>query len=58
MNPTIHEEKEHKCRLEDSYYFPENQRRNPDDDYVCEHEKEILEKWHQKNLRDEWEHIK
>jgi hypothetical protein len=58
MNPTMNDEKECKCRLEDSFSLPENQRKYPDDDYAFEHEKEILEKWHRKNRSEEWKRIK
>jgi hypothetical protein len=58
MNPTIHEEKKCRCRFEDSFSLPENQRKYPDDDYAIEHEREALEKWHRKNLSEEWENIK
>jgi hypothetical protein len=59
MNPNMHEEQDCRClRLEDSFSLPENQRKSPDDDYVDEHEKEVLEKWHLKNLKEEWENIK
>jgi hypothetical protein len=53
MTPTIHDEKEQKSRLEDSFSFPENQRKYPDDSYAFEHEKEVIEKWHRKNISKE-----
>lgn len=57
MNPTIHDEKEQRSRLEDSFSIPENQRKYPDDPYVLEHEKEAIEKWHRRNDREEWEKL-
>jgi hypothetical protein len=57
MNSTIHDEKERRCRLEDSFSFPENQRKYPDDSYVLEHEKEVIERWHLKNAKEEWDRI-
>jgi hypothetical protein len=57
MNPTMHEEKDCRCRLEDSFSIPENQRKYPDDDYAFEHEKEVIEKWHRRNDREEWEKL-
>jgi hypothetical protein len=51
MNPTLFEEKSPKssCRLEDSFSLPENQRKNPEDPFMLEHEKEVVSKWHEKN---------
>ena len=39
-------------RLEDSYWFPENQKRGYDEDFCREHEKEQIEKQHLKNLSE------
>jgi hypothetical protein len=49
MNPTTCDKSKARCRFEDSFSLPENQRINPDDPYAFEHEKKVLEKWHQKN---------
>jgi hypothetical protein len=55
MNPNITDEKESKgrSRFEDSFSLPENQRHCPDDPYVMEHEKEVMEKWHRKMERED-----
>lgn len=57
MNPTTSDERKARCRFEDSYSLQENQRKNPDDFYAVEHEKEVLEKWHLKNNYDALEKI-
>jgi hypothetical protein len=49
MNTSEYCEKTGRCRFEDSFSLPENQRRNPEDSFVMEREKALLEKWHQKN---------
>jgi hypothetical protein len=48
MNPTKCDESKARCRFEDSFSLQENQRKNPDDPYALEHEKEVLVKWHRK----------
>jgi hypothetical protein len=53
MNPTMHDEKEQRCRLEDSFSLPENQRKYPDDPYAFEHEKEVIAKWHRRYEMEE-----
>jgi hypothetical protein len=58
MNPTIHDEKKQRSRLEDSFSLPENQRKYPDDSYAIEHEKEVIEKWHRRNVSKELLKIK
>jgi hypothetical protein len=58
MNPTtVSNERTKRCRFEDSFSLPENQRKNPDDPYALEHEKTVLEKWHKKNDTEALEKI-
>jgi hypothetical protein len=57
MNPTTNCEKTGRCRFEDSFSLPENQRICPDDAYVFEHEKESLIKWHKKSDSEMLEEI-
>lgn len=49
MKPATCDERKVRCRFEDSFSLPENQRKCPDDPYAFEHEKVLLVKWHQKN---------
>jgi hypothetical protein len=57
MNPTTCDKSVNRCRFEDSFSLPQNQRKNPDDPYALEHEKEVLAKWHQKNDSETLEKI-
>lgn len=57
MMITLKELPSERRRLEDSYSLPENQRHYPDDDYVETLEKELIEKWHRKNIAEEMERL-
>jgi hypothetical protein len=57
MYPILDEEPTCCKRLEDSYSFPENQKKYPDDEFMMEHEKKIIEKWHKKNISEEIEKL-
>jgi hypothetical protein len=49
MQPLTCSENNLRCRLEDSFSRAENQRLCPEDAYVAEHEKVLMEKWRERN---------
>jgi hypothetical protein len=49
MQPLTCSENNLRCRLEDSFSRPENQRMCPEDAYVAEHERILTEKWRERN---------
>jgi hypothetical protein len=51
MNPTTMNERKNFIRLEDSFSRPENQKHFPEDPYVEEEEKRVMEQIHEQNLR-------
>jgi hypothetical protein len=58
MVKTLQSEKKPFERLEDSFSLPENQIKHPwEDEYICQHEKKLIEKIHEKNIEEEREKL-
>jgi hypothetical protein len=57
MTTTLQPQKKQFERLEDSFSLPENQIKHPEDEYIFEHEKKLIEKLHEKNIEQELEKL-
>jgi|GEM_PF-5123899 hypothetical protein len=57
MTPLKCDEKNERCRLEDSFSFPENQRVYPDDEYCLARDRMLIEKLHAINIEEEYRQL-